>query len=136
MDANQHAWCAKQLVDAVRGVKMAEHLTRRRKTQIYKWLRADSGVTMPADAIFALQAAAKTRLYTDALAASAPDTLVADVVEATLDCTEAAADLQQDMRKAVRDSRLSPREKTRLIGDAKAVEMQARRVQLAVEAAA
>ena len=112
MNLRQHTTLAKRLIDAVGGVKNAEHVGRIRSTQLYMAMDPDSPYCLPADVIVVLEREAGIRIYSDAMHRAAPDGPgCSDLPGATLDLSADATELARAVHRALADQVLSPNER-------------------------
>ena len=116
MNLRQHTILARRLIKAVGGPKIAEHVGRVNKTQLYMAQDFDKPYCLPADVIVALEAEAGTRLYSAAMrrAAPAPEGC-SDLLGEAIGLGASASSLAQDIHVALEDGILTPNERERIM---------------------
>ncbi len=116
VDRKQHAWLARRLIDACGGLNAAAAVCRPRRSRLSQCQNPSDepdcvDAYLPADAIADLEAYCGEPIYSRALLESHPGHVDAQgLFTEACETTEAAAELQRTLRKALADpERLSRR---------------------------
>lgn len=117
MNLRQHAILAKRLIDAVGGVKTAEHVGRLKSTMLYRAQDTNDVYCLPVDVMCALEAEAGQPLYSRAISQAAPDvTGCADLTGGAISLGADAAQLAACVHSALADGTVSNIERDDLFG--------------------
>jgi hypothetical protein len=107
VDAKEHAWLARQLIDACGGPRKAAEISGKvRKSRMAQFQDPHSGAIMTMDIVLALETYAAEPIYTRAVMAArakADGECGASLAEEACDLTEAAASLQRLSRAVTSD---------------------------------
>lgn len=115
MNRRQHATHARMLIAACNGLVESAGVCRIGKSQLAECQSADGETYMPADVIVALEAHCGERSYSRALFEAGSEAAQArDLADEACDAVESTADLQREIRLAVKDGKLTPGEIRRL----------------------
>lgn len=133
-DMRFHAACARRLVRACGTLEEAADACRLQKSRLQEFTDATTGALMPVDVIAALQEHCGRPIYSEALTARLPPAAsCAGAGEEACFFTEAAAQLQAEIRRALADGRLCEREKRELGLLLQTAELRLRNLRLAAE---
>jgi hypothetical protein len=139
VDRKQHAWLARRLIDACGGLTTAADVCRLRRSRLSQCQSPSEepeciNAYLPADAIAALELYCGIPIYSRAMMEALPGHMDSQgLLTEACETTEAAADLQRMLRKALLDpNRLSARIREEIGQALVAVDRELR--QLAAEA--
>ena len=115
MNAEQHAFYARRLVEACGGPTLAAQVARVNAGQLSKYGSTNYPDIMPADVIVALEADCRQRIYSRALFEAGPAFEPGELLDDACTTDEDAASLQSEVRKWRRSGKpLTPRERAEL----------------------
>ena len=135
-DMRFHAAQARRLVRACGTLEEAAAVLRGRlqKSRLQEFTDPTAGALMPLDVMMALQEHCGRPTYSEAITARLPHAhRCAGAREESCALTEAAALLQAELRLALADGRLTPRERAEISLHLTALELRLRQLRLAAE---
>lgn len=136
MDAMRHAFLARQLIGACGGLEAAASACRLKKTRLQLFTDPNAGSFMPMDVVADLEAYCGRASYSQAVAAERPQApdLVGALADEACSTVEAAAELQELVRRHKGGDALTMYERRKVDGLLVLIEEHVRRAQISAEA--